>query len=68
VLLFFGVNGVALLISAVALYVSHYGLGYVSILADNVATIIGIGVGTVLRYLGYKRWVFTGGPAAPATT
>ena len=29
-------------------------------LADNVATVVGIAVGTVLRYVGYKRWVFTG--------
>jgi putative flippase GtrA len=62
VLLFFGVNGVALLISAVTLYVSHYGLGYVSILADNVATIIGIGLGTLFRFWAYRRFVFAGEP------
>ena len=62
VLLFFGVNGVALLISAVTLYVSHYGLGYVSILADNVATIIGIGLGTLFRFWAYRKFVFVGEP------
>ena len=62
VLLFFGVNAVALLISAVTLYVSHYGLGYVSILADNVATIIGIGLGTLFRFWAYRRFVFAGEP------
>jgi len=62
VLLFFGVNGVALLISAVTLYVSHYGLGYVSILADNVATIIGIGLGTLFRFWAYRKFVFAGEP------
>jgi len=62
VLLFFGVNGVALLISAAALYVSHYGLGYVSILADNVATIVGIGLGTLFRFWAYRRFVFAGEP------
>ena len=60
--LFFGVNGVALLISAVTLYVSHYGLGYVSILADNVATIIGIGLGTLFRFWAYRKFVFAGEP------
>jgi len=62
VLLFFGVNGVALIISAVTLYVSHYGLGYVSILADNVATIIGIGLGTLFRFWAYRKFVFVGEP------
>ena len=62
VLLFFGVNGVALLISAAALYVSHYGLGYTSILADNVATIVGIGLGTLFRFWAYRRFVFAGEP------
>ena len=62
VLLFFGVNAVALLISAVTLYVSHYGLGYVSILADNVATIIGIGLGTLFRFWAYRKFVFAGEP------
>ena len=62
VLLFFGVNGVALLISAATLYVSHYGLGYVSILADNVATIIGIGLGTLFRFWAYRKFVFAGEP------
>ena len=62
VLLFFGVNGVALLISAVTLYVSHYGLGYVSILADNVATIIGIGLGTLFRFWAYRKFVFSEEP------
>ena len=46
---------------------SHYALGLTTALADNVATVIGIGIGTVLRYLGYKRWVFTGSQV-PATT
>ena len=62
VVLFFGVNGIALGISALTLYVSHYGLGYVSILADNVATIIGIGLGTLFRFWAYRKFVFAGEP------
>ena len=65
---FAGINVVCAAIPVLTLALSHYALGLTTPLADNVATIIGIGVGTVLRYLGYKRWVFTGGPAAPATT
>ena len=62
VVLFFGVNFVALGISAITLYVSHYGLGLTSILADNVATIAGIGLGTMFRFWAYRRFVFAGEP------
>ena len=41
---------------------SHYVLGLTTPFADNAATVVGIAIGTVLRYLGYKRWVFTGTP------
>ncbi len=57
--LFFGVNIVALGISAVALAVSHYGLGFTSTLADNLATVVGIGLGTLFRFWAYRRWVFS---------
>ena len=62
VLLFFGVNAVALGISALTLYVSHYGLGLTTILADNVATIVGIGLGTLFRFWAYRRFVFAAEP------
>ncbi|GEK21675.1 GtrA family protein [Cellulomonas xylanilytica] len=57
---FAGINVVCALIPVLTLAFSHYTLGLTTALADNVATVIGIGIGTVLRYLGYKRWVFTG--------
>ena len=48
-----------------SLWFSHYVLGYTSALADNVAgNIIGIGLGTIVRYFGYKFLVFTGVAAA----
>ena len=62
VALFFGVNVIALGIAAVALFVSHYGLGFESRLADNVATIVGIGLGTLFRFWAYRRFVFAGEP------
>jgi putative flippase GtrA len=62
VALFFGVNFIALGISAVTLYLSHYGLGLTSILADNAATIVGIGIGTLFRFWAYRRFVFAGEP------
>jgi putative flippase GtrA len=66
VALFFGVNAIALGISALALTVSHYGLGFTTILADNIATIIGIGLGTLFRFWAYRRFVFAGEEFAPA--
>ncbi len=60
--LFFGVNVIALGISAATLAVSHYGLDFTSILADNVATIFGIALGTLFRFWAYRRFVFAGEP------
>ena len=62
VALFFGVNLVALGISAATLALSHYGLGYTSTLADNVATVIGIGLGTLFRFWTYRTFVFAREP------
>ena len=62
VLLFFGVNAIALGISAITLTISHYALGFTTILADNIATIIGIGLGTLFRFWAYRKFVFAGEP------
>lgn len=60
VILFFAVNGIALAISAAVLAISHYALGFQSLLADNVATVIGIAIGTVFRFVAYRQFVFAG--------
>ena len=52
------VNLVAIVAEAGVLALSHYALGFTSLAADNVASMLGIGVGTVLRYVGYKVFVF----------
>ena len=58
-LVLFGiVNAVALALEAGVVAVSHHGLGFTSLLADNFASIIGIGIGTVARYAGYTLCVF----------
>ncbi len=44
------------------LYISHYGLGFTSTLADNVATVVGIGLGTLFRFWTYRKFVFAGEP------
>ncbi|MDM7831776.1 GtrA family protein [Cellulomonas edaphi] len=59
-LVFAVINVLCALIPVLTLAFSHYTLDLVSPAADNVSTVIGIAIGTVLRYLGYKRWVFTG--------
>ena len=52
------VGGLA--ISLVCLFVSHYVLGFQSILADNIATnVIGLTLSTVFRFFAYRHWVFS---------
>ncbi len=60
------VNGVAIVAEAGVLAISHYVLEFTSLAADNLASVLGIGVGTVLRYVGYKMFVF-GRRDVPAT-
>jgi len=58
-LLFFLLNGVAMLIAVGCLWVSHYLLGLDSALADNIsANVIGLALGTLFRFWSYRRWVF----------
>ncbi len=72
--LFFLVNGIALVISTAALAFSHYILHFQSTLSDNVASIIGIGLGTLFRFWAYRQVVFAhepvgaSDPADPLTT
>jgi putative flippase GtrA len=56
--LFFVLNGVGLGIQLSCIAISHYGFGFDSLFADNVAKVIGLLIGTVFRFLTYKRWVF----------
>ena len=60
--LFFLPNGVALLIGAGTIALSHYGLGLTTLAADNVANIVGIAFGTLFRFWAYRRWVFSHEP------
>jgi putative flippase GtrA len=56
---FFLLNGVGLVIAVGCLAVSHYLLGFTSLLADNIAAnVIGLAIGTVFRFWSYRRWVF----------
>lgn len=56
---YFLVNIVGLLIILFSLTISHYVLGFQSLLADNIsANIIGVGLATVFRFLANRYWVF----------
>lgn len=55
------VNVGGMIIAVGCLAVSHYVLGFTSPLADNVAANgVGLVLGTVFRYVFYRRFVFTG--------
>lgn len=63
--IFFALNGVGLVISLTCVGLSHHVLGFTSTLADNVAALAGIALGTVFRFWSYRKFVFTG--TSPAT-
>lgn len=59
-LLFAVVAALGTLISMGCLWVSHYGLGYRSALADNIsANVIGMALATGFRFWAYRRHVFS---------
>jgi putative flippase GtrA len=62
--LFFGLNGVALLMGIAINDVTYYVLSRTDQLSMNIANLLGIGLGTIFRFWAYKRWVFL----APDTT
>ncbi len=57
--LFFLLNGVAMLIAVGCLWISHYALGLDSALADNIsANVVGLALGTLFRFWSYRKFVF----------
>ncbi len=57
-LLFAAVNGATLLMGLAIVALVRYPLGQESALVLQAANIGSIGLGTVLRYLSYRAWVF----------
>jgi putative flippase GtrA len=46
-------------ISLLCLYISHYVLGFTSLLADNIsANLIGLVIATTFRFFMYRFWVY----------
>lgn len=58
-----------MLIGLACLWVSHYILGFTSLLADNISSnVIGLALGTAFRFWLYRVWVFRPQAAAPVDT
>ena len=46
-------------IALACLGISHYVLGFTSVISDNISSnVIGLGIGTVFRFTLYKVWVY----------
>lgn len=59
--LFGAVNAVAIVVEAGLVALTHHGFGWTSLLADNASSLVGIGLGTIVRYFGFTAFVFPGG-------
>ena len=56
--IFILINGVAFGIGSLCLAVSHYGFNFESTLANNLAKLVGLGLGTIFRFWAYRRHVW----------
>jgi putative flippase GtrA len=56
--LFVAINGITLLLGLLIVWLVRYPLGHESALVLQVANIGSIALGTLLRFLAYRRWVF----------
>ncbi|WP_010203484.1 GtrA family protein [Salinibacterium sp. PAMC 21357] len=56
-------------IGVLCLWISHYVLGYTSLLADNIATnVVGLALGAFFRFALYRWWVFNPSRGMPVAT
>jgi putative flippase GtrA len=56
---FVAVSVGGMLIALGCLWVSHYVLGFTSVLADNISSnVVGLALGTAFRFTFYRYWVF----------
>jgi putative flippase GtrA len=61
---FVAINGLTLLMGLAIIAFVRHALGQESALVLQAANVASIGVGTVTRWLMYRRWVFTVSPSA----
>lgn len=64
-IMFVLLNLVGLLIQLAVVGLVRYGFGLADVFSYDVATVIGVGLGTIFRLFTYRRWVFLATPAAP---
>ena len=64
--IFFMVNGVTLLLGLVMVAAVRYPLGQDGALALQITNLVSIGLGTIIRFLAYRRWVFVAADAPAA--
>ncbi len=57
-IMFFGLNGVGLLIQYASIGFTNYALGLTDKLSNNIALLMGIGLGTLFRFWSYRKWVW----------
>ncbi len=65
-LMFVFLNAIALGIQEAVVAIVHYGMGQHGGLAFNIATVLGIGFGTIFRLWSYRKWVFLEVAEAPS--
>lgn len=64
--LFIAINIVGLAINLGILALAEYGLHWHSGIERNLANVVGIGIGTLVRFFAYRRWVFMESAAVSA--
>lgn len=62
------VNAIGVGLGLGVLALSHYTLGFATPLGDNIANLVGVALGTAVRYVGYKVFVFTAVPGTVVPT
>jgi len=66
---FFAVSLVGMGIGLACLWLSHYVLGYTSVVADNISSnVIGLLLGAIFRFVLYRYWVFAPHRRTPVVT
>lgn len=55
---FFAVSLAGMVIALGVLGVSHYMMGYTSLLADTISNVVGLVLGAIFRFVLYRYWVF----------
>ncbi|MBU7598611.1 GtrA family protein [Streptomyces sp. P38-E01] len=67
VTLFMVFSGFGMAIENGVLALSHYGFGFTSPLADNIAkNVIGLGLASIFRFWSFRTWVFRTDPDSSA--